>query len=77
MEADALVVLLDTLGVAASAGAACSSGAVGPSHVLGALGLAAGEARSGLRLSLGPTTTADEVALALAAVPEAVERLRA
>ena len=52
-------------------GAACSSGAIEPSHVLTAMGIDAADALSSVRLSLGPTTTADDVDLALKVVPEA------
>ena len=76
VETEALVILLDQAGVAVSAGAACSSGAVEPSHVLLAMGLSRDEARTGIRFSLGHTTTADVVDLALAAVPDAVTQLR-
>ncbi len=76
IEGEALVVLLDEAGVAASAGAACSSGAVEPSHVLEALGCTPEEARSGIRFSLGRTTTDDDVDRALEVVPDAVARLR-
>ncbi len=76
VEGEALVVLLDEAGVAVSAGAACSSGAVEPSHVLEALGLGPEDARSGVRFSLGASTTDDEVDRALAVVPGAVARLR-
>lgn len=76
VEGEALVVLLDEDGVAVSAGAACSSGAVEPSHVLEALGLGPEDARSGIRFSFGASTTDDEVDRALAVVPGAVARLR-
>jgi len=76
VESEALLVLLDDAGVCASAGSACASGAMEPSHVLAAMGVPRPEARSSLRLSLGPTTTDDEVDLALKVVPEAVGRLR-
>jgi cysteine desulfurase len=76
VESEALLVLLDQAGVAASAGASCSSGAVEPSHVLLAMGLTREEAASGIRFSLGHATTAEEIDLALAAVPEAVSQLR-
>jgi cysteine desulfurase len=75
-ESEALLLLLDDAGVAAAAGSACAAGAVEPSHVLTAMGLSAEDARASLRLSLGATTTDDEVDLALKAVPEAVARLR-
>ena len=74
---EALVIALDLQGIACSTGAACSSGAVGPSHVLMAIGLSPDEARSSLRFSLGRTTTAKEIEQASAVIPQAVERLRA
>src|SRR5579863_810031 len=74
---EALVIALDLQGIACSTGAACSSGAVGPSHVLMAIGLSPDEARSSLRFSLGRTTTPEEIDQAIAAIPQAVERLRA
>jgi len=77
VESEALLVLLDEMGVYASAGSACASGALEPSHVLRAMGMSATEALSSLRLSLGPATIAADVDLALAAVPRAVARLRA
>jgi cysteine desulfurase len=76
IEAEALLVLLDGAGVCASAGSACQSGAVEPSHVLTAMGLPAERAAGALRLSLGVTSTDADVDLALDAVPAAVERLR-
>lgn len=76
VESEALLVLLDEAGVCASAGSACASGALEPSHVLAAMGVARHEALSSLRLSLGVTTTDDEVDVALKTVPEAVARLR-
>ncbi len=74
---EALVIALDLQGIACSTGAACSSGAVGPSHVLMAIGLSPDEARSSLRFSLGRTTTAEEIDQVIAVIPQAVERLRA
>ena len=74
---EALVIALDLQGVACSTGAACSSGAVEPSHVLLAIGLSPDEARSSLRFSLGRTTTAAEIDRAADIIPPTVERLRA
>ena len=76
VESEALLVLLDDLGVCASAGSACASGAIEPSHVLVAMGVPEAEALSSVRLSIGPTTTEDDIDLALKVVPEAVARLR-
>ncbi|MDQ3896942.1 MAG: aminotransferase class V-fold PLP-dependent enzyme, partial [Actinomycetota bacterium] len=76
VESEALLVLLDAAGVYASAGSACASGAVDPSHVLAAMGMTRGRALGALRLSLGTATTDADVDLALAIIPPAVERLR-
>ena len=76
VESEALVVLLDQAGVAVSAGAACSSGAVEVSHVLTSMGLDPEEAASGIRFSLGATTTEADIDHALAVVPGAVGQLR-
>jgi cysteine desulfurase len=76
IEGEALVIALDLKGLACSTGAACSSGAVEPSHVLTAIGMSADEARASLRFSLGRHTTAAEIDFALQIVPAAVEQLR-
>jgi cysteine desulfurase len=77
LEGEALVISLDLKGLACSTGAACSSGAVEPSHVLTAIGLSADEARASLRFSLGRHTTVNDVDFALRVVPAAVAQLRA
>src|SRR6202166_3048122 len=69
IEGEAMVIALDLKGIACSTGAACSSGAVEPSHVLMALGLAPEDARATLRLSLGHQTTEDEIDFALETIP--------
>jgi cysteine desulfurase len=61
MKAETAVIALDLEGVAVSAGAACSSGKVQPSHVLAAMGVPPHLARAGVRVSLGPSTTESEV----------------
>ena len=71
------MIALDLQGIACSTGAACSSGAVEPSHVLMAIGLSHDEARSSLRFSLGRPTTTEEIDEAVAIIPRVVERLRA
>ncbi|HEV7888361.1 MAG TPA: cysteine desulfurase family protein [Acidimicrobiales bacterium] len=76
VESESLLVLLDEAGVCASAGSACASGAIEPSHVLTAMGVPRDEALASVRLSLGSTTTDADVDLALKAVPDAVARLR-
>jgi cysteine desulfurase len=76
IEGDALVIALDLKGLAVSTGAACSSGAIEPSHVLTAMGLPPEIARASLRFSLGKQNTADDVQFALDLVPQTVARLR-
>lgn len=76
IDGEALVIALDLKGLAVSTGAACSSGAIEPSHVLLAMGLRNDRARSSVRFSLGRQTTPEEIDLALALVPETVARLR-
>jgi cysteine desulfurase len=65
--AETFVIAFDLAGIAVSAGAACSSGKVGASHVLAAMGVDASLARSAIRVSLGPTTTKADIAAFLAA----------
>jgi cysteine desulfurase len=74
---EALVIALDLQGVMCSSGAACSSGAVEPSHVLTAIGLSPEQARASLRFSLGRPTTAEEIDEAIRIIRPVVERLRA
>ena len=76
IEGEALVIALDLKGLACSTGAACSSGAVEPSHVLTAIGLSAADARASIRFSLGRYTTTSEIGAALEIVPAAVAQLR-
>ena len=73
---EALTIALDLAGFQVSTGAACSSGAVEPSHVLTAMGLDAAEARSSIRFSLGRTSDEAQVDALIEAVRSAVARLR-
>jgi cysteine desulfurase len=76
IEGEALVIALDLKGLACSTGAACSSGAVEPSHVLTAIGLTSNDARATIRFSIGRHTTAAEIDAALQIIPAAVAQLR-
>ncbi len=76
VEGEALLIALDLKGLACSTGAACSSGAVEPSHVLTAIGLPPEEARASLRFSLGRHTAPADIDFALNVVPAAVAQLR-
>ena len=72
---EGLLIGLDLEGVAASGASACQSGTIKPSHVLAAMGrIAHGDAA--VRLSLGRTTTQDEIDFAIAAFARVVEQLR-
>ncbi len=76
LEGEALVISLDLKGFAVSSGAACSSGAVEPSHVLLAIGLTRERARSTLRFSLGRSNTKEQVDALIDAVAESAAQLR-
>jgi cysteine desulfurase len=76
IEGEALVIALDLKGLAVSTGAACSSGALEPSHVLMAMGLQPDRARASLRFSLGKQNAPEDVEFALTLIPERVARLR-
>lgn len=77
VDGDLLLAALDLEGYCLSSGSACSAGAVEPSPTLRALGLSPTQARGGLRLSLGPSTTAAEVHGCAAVLPALVARARA
>jgi cysteine desulfurase len=76
VEGEALVIALDLKGLAVSSGAACSSGAIEPSHVLLAMGLPHQRARASIRVSLGKQTAQEDVDFAGKVIPETVARLR-
>ena len=76
IEGEALVIALDLKGLAVSTGAACSSGAIEPSHVLTAMGVSRDRAKASIRFSLGKQNTEEDVDVALALIPETVARLR-
>ena len=76
VDAAGLLILLDKAGVACSAGSACHSAALHPSHVLEAMGIDAAHAASTLRFSWSRFTTEEETDAALGALKQAVERMR-
>jgi cysteine desulfurase len=76
IEGEALIIALDLKGLAVSTGAACSSGAIEPSHVLTAMGLRPDRARASIRFSLGKQNAAEDVDLAVQLVPASLARLR-
>jgi cysteine desulfurase len=76
LDGEALVIALDLKGLAVSSGAACSSGANEPSHVLQAMGLSAERAKSSVRFSLHRQTTEEEIERAIEVVSSQVVRMR-
>src|SRR6184192_671795 len=76
IEGEALVIALDLKGLAVSTGAACSSGAIEPSHVLTAMAVRPDRARASIRFSLGKQNTEDDIDFTLSLIPQSVARLR-
>lgn len=76
IEGEAIVIALDLKGFSISSGAACSSGAVEPSHVLTAIGLSRRDAKSCIRISLGASNTAEQVDALADALAQVTARLR-
>ena len=77
IESEGALMLLDEQGICCSAGSACTSGSVHPSHVLKAMGFSNDRARGSLRFSFGRFNTADQIETACEAVPQVIEKLRA
>ena len=77
VEAEAILMLLDQLGICASSGSACTTGSLDPSHVLTAMGCTAARARSSIRFSLGSDNTDAEVDHVLKHLPGIIAKLRA
>ncbi len=77
IEAEAILMMLDQLGICASSGSACTTGSSDPSHVLTAMGVDPMRARGSLRFSLGLYNTAEEVAYLQQQLPGVIARLRA
>lgn len=73
---ESLLLLLDSKGICASSGSACASGALDPSHVLLALGLAPEIAQGSLRISLDISNTEEEIDYMLEVIPQVVKQLR-
>jgi len=76
VEAEAILIQLDQIGVCASSGSACASGSLEPSHVLKAMGLSAARARGSIRFSLGRDSTESDVDFLLDRLPGIIEKVR-
>jgi cysteine desulfurase len=77
VESEAVLLMLDQIGICASSGSACTTGSLAPSRVLTAMGVNARQARGSVRFSLGPDNTQEEVDYALEHLPGIIARLRA
>jgi cysteine desulfurase len=76
VEAEAVLMLLDQVGICASSGSACTTGSLDPSHVLTAMGLSPMRARGSVRFSLGIYNTDEEVDYVLKHLPPIIQKLR-
>ena len=76
IESEGALILLDERGICCSAGSACTSGSIHPSHVLKAMGFSNERARASLRFSFGRFNTPEEIAAACEIVPAAIDKLR-
>ncbi len=77
IEGESLLLMLDQAGICGSTGSACTTGALGPSHVLTATGLPPEIARGTLRLTLGDANSEEDIDYVLEVLPEIIEKLRA
>lgn len=71
-----MLITLDSMGIYASAGSACTAGSLEPSHVLLSLGISEDLAKNSIRFTLGGKTTEEEVDYVIKIMPEIVERIR-
>jgi cysteine desulfurase len=76
VEGEAILLLLNKLGIAASSGSACTSGSLEPSHVMRAMGIPYTAAHGTVRFSLSRTNSAEEIDRVIEAVPTVIARLR-
>ena len=76
VEAEAILLLLDGLGICASSGSACTTGSLDPSHVLMAMGLPPMRARGSVRFSLGIYNTDEDVDYLIKHLPGLIQKLR-
>lgn len=76
VEGEAILLLLDQLGICASSGSACTSGSLEPSHVLRAMGVPFTFAHGSIRFSLSRYSTEAEVDFVVAEMPRIIKRLR-
>ncbi len=75
-EGEAILLMLDLLGISVSTGSACASGSLEPSHVLLATGVGPELAHGSIRFSIGKTTTEEEIDKVISQVPGVIKKLR-
>jgi cysteine desulfurase len=76
IDSESLLIALDLQGVACSAGSACQSGSVSPSHVLDAIGVSPDLAGAAIRMSIGSLTTDEAIDRVAQVFPALVEKAR-
>ena len=76
VEGEAILLMMNEFGIAASSGSACTSGSLEPSHVLRAMGIPFTAAHGSIRFSLSHYTTAEEIDFVIDKMPPIIERLR-
>ena len=77
IESEAILMMFDQLGICASSGSACTTGSVGASHVLSAMGLSPMQARGSVRFSLSRYTADKDIDVVLEHLPSIINKLRA
>lgn len=77
IEAEAILMMFDQLGICASSGSACTTGSLNPSHVLSAMGLSPMQARGSVRFSLSRYTNDEDIDTVLKHLPGIITKLRA
>ncbi|HPI77644.1 MAG TPA: aminotransferase class V-fold PLP-dependent enzyme, partial [bacterium] len=77
IEGEAILLMLDNVGIAASSGSACTSGSLEPSHVMRAMGVPFTAAHGSIRFSLSRYNTQEEIEYVIEKMPPIAERLRA
>ena len=76
IDGEALLIYLDMKGIAASAGSACASGSLSPSHVLTAMGLSYGDAHGTIRMTLSPDLSEEDLQFVIDTIKKGCDNIR-